>query len=116
MGNFILTLLHAATNGHILHLQSRSLSEHLALKDYYEGLPDLVDTLAEQLQGLEQAIIEYDYDYFKPANTALDEVQDVYDFVQANRYSVSENTSIQATIDDIEKLIQSTLNKLRFLK
>ena len=116
MGNFILTLLHAATNGHILHLQSKSLSVHLALKDYYEGLPDLVDTLAEQTQGLEQQIIEYDYDYYRPAATALEEVQSVYDFVVSNRQSMPDNTSVQNTIDEIEQLIQSTIYKLTFLK
>jgi len=31
MGDFILTLLHAATNTHILHWQTKSFAEHMAL-------------------------------------------------------------------------------------
>ena len=40
IGEFFLKLLHAATNGHILHLQTKSYSEHKALQKYYEELPD----------------------------------------------------------------------------
>ena len=35
---FVMCLLHAQTNTHILHLQSRSYSEHKALQGLYEGL------------------------------------------------------------------------------
>ena len=45
-GEFILTLLHAATNTHILHFRTKSFAQHMALGTFYEELPDLVDTLA----------------------------------------------------------------------
>ena len=51
MGEFILTLLHAATNTHILHLRSKSFSEHSALGEFYQALPDLVDAVVEATQG-----------------------------------------------------------------
>ena len=34
IGEFFLKLLHAATNGHLLHLQTKSYSEHKALQKY----------------------------------------------------------------------------------
>ena len=51
-GEFILTLLHAVTNTHILHLRSKSYAEHMALGAFYEALPALVDEVAESIQGL----------------------------------------------------------------
>lgn len=116
MGDFILTLLHASTNGHILHLRSRNYAEHKALQTYYEELPDLVDTLAEQIQGLNQELLDYDYEYYRPEETALEELQSVYQYVTQQRKGMPDNTSVQNTIDAIEELIQSTIYKLKFLK
>ena len=59
MGEFILTLLHAATNAHILHLRSRSFAEHSALGEFYQALPDLADKLAEAIQGAEQQLLKF---------------------------------------------------------
>lgn len=115
-GDFILTLLHAATNAHILHLQSKSYSEHMALGEFYEGLPALVDTLAEAIQGLTGDIIEYPVDYYSPASTGLEELNMLKDYVEENRYSLPSNTEIQNILDEIAAFIDSTLYKLRFLK
>jgi len=46
MGEFILTLLHAVTNTHILHFRASTNAEHLQLGEFYPALSDLVDTLA----------------------------------------------------------------------
>lgn len=115
-GTFILTLLHAATNTHILHLQSKSYAEHMALGTFYSELPDLVDAVAEAIQGDEEKIIEYEYDYYRPADTALEELISLKDFVSENRYAVCEKSEIQNLIDAIADLIDSTIYKLKFLK
>ena len=52
IGDFFLKLLHAATNGHILHSQTKSYSEHKALQKYYEELPDLVDSIIRMARGI----------------------------------------------------------------
>ncbi len=36
---------------HILHLKTKSYSEHKALNEFYDGIADLADDLAEATQG-----------------------------------------------------------------
>ena len=115
IGQFFLKLLHAATNGHILHLQTKSYSEHKALQAYYEGLPDLVDNIIEQWQGAYQIIVEYPSNYEAPNSDALQEVTAVRDFVVKNRAIVGDYTSIQNQVDELMSLLDSTVYKLTFL-
>jgi hypothetical protein len=76
IGEFFLTLLHAATNTHILHLQTTSYAEHVALGEFYKELPDLVDTVIESIQGKYGEIIQYPQDYFVPSNSGLEDCFD----------------------------------------
>lgn len=115
-GEFILTLLHAATNTHILHLQSKSFSEHMALGTFYEELPELVDALVESIQGLTGEIIQYPEMYYHPADTGLQELEDLMVFVKQGREVLPQDSEVQNEVDNIANLINSTLYKLRFLK
>lgn len=118
MGEFILTLLHAATNAHILHLQSKSFSEHMALGSFYEELPGLVDAVVEATQGRYDQIIEYPVSYYAPAKTGLEELEMLKDYIDQERHkqTIPQDSEIQNLIDEISALIDSTLYKLRFLK
>ena len=58
VGEYFLTLLHGSTNTHLLHLQSRSFSQHMALGTYYQEVVDLIDSLIEAYQGKNQSIVE----------------------------------------------------------
>jgi hypothetical protein len=110
-------LLHAATNAHILHLQSKSFSEHSALGEFYSELPDLVDGVIEAVQGLTGEIIQYPVDYYPPLDNGLDEIEALKEYVESERYRVlPQESEIQNEVDAIAKLIDSTLYKLRFLK
>ena len=115
IGEFFLKLLHASTNGHLLHLQTKSYSEHKALQGYYEGLPDAVDTIIEQYQGAYQAIVEYPNIYEPPKADALQEVTSIRDFIVANRSVVGPYTSLQNEVDALLSLVESTMYKLTFL-
>jgi hypothetical protein len=115
IGEFFLKLLHAATNGHILHLQTKSYSEHKALQKYYEQLPDLVDSIIEEWQGAYQKIVEYPATYETPNMDALQEVMAVRDFLVKNRAVVGDYTSIQNSVDNLMSLLDSTVYKLTFL-
>lgn len=115
IGEFFLKLLHAATNGHILHLQTKSYSEHKALQKYYEKLPNLVDAIIEQWQGAYQTIVEYPATYEAPNMDALQEVMAVRDFLAKNRAIVGDYTSIQNQVDELMSLLDSTVYKLTFL-
>ncbi|APC43938.1 hypothetical protein P19250A_0053 [Methylophilaceae phage P19250A] len=115
IGEFFLKLLHAATNGHILHLQTKSYSEHKALQGYYEKLPDAVDAIIEQYQGAYQIIIEYPATYEAPKPDALQEVTYIRDFIVANRAVIGDYTSLQNEVDALLSIVESTMYKLTFL-
>lgn len=116
VGQFILTLLHAATNTHLLHLQSKQYPEHVALGEFYEKLPDLVDGLVENIQGLTEELIEYPVDYYPPMVNSLDELRSLKDFVKEERGFLPQDSEIQNNIDEISTLINKTIYKLKFLK
>ena len=115
-GEFILTLFHAATNTHILHLRSKSYAEHVALGAFYQELPDLVDAVAEAIQGLTETLIDYPIDYYPPAETALEELRSLKEYVFEERSELPQDSEIQNLIDSISELINSTIYKLKFLK
>jgi hypothetical protein len=118
MGEFILTLLHAATNTHILHLRSRSFSEHSALGEFYQALPDLVDAVVEATQGRYGQLIDYPVSYYPPTQTGLEELMHLKDYVDQTRHmeGIPQDSEIQNLIDEISDQIDSTLYKLTFLK
>jgi hypothetical protein len=115
-GEFILTLLHAATNTHILHLQTKSYAEHMALGAFYAELPDLIDAVVESIQGLTGEIIEYPEMYYHPAETGKQELEELAEFVKENRQVLPPDSEIQNDLDAIATLINTTLYKLRFLR
>lgn len=114
-GEFILTLLHAATNTHILHFRTKSFAQHMALGTFYEELPDLVDTLAEAIQGLTGELIEFPQDYYAPADTPLQELLDLKDYVKEERKNLPQDSEIQNIVDEIADLINTTTYKIKFL-
>lgn len=116
IGEFFLTLLHAATNTHILHLQTTSYAEHVALGEFYTELPELVDTVIESIQGKYGQIIQYPQEYFIPSNSGLEELEALKTYVEQGRQMLPQDSEIQNDVDAIASLINSTLYKLRFLK
>jgi DNA-binding ferritin-like protein len=117
-GELLITLLNAATIGHVLHLQSRSYSEHKALEKFYTQLPDLVDAVIEAWQGRNGELIEY-----PDQMVELSEHKDSLQFlmflkivVEDDRYVLGQESEIQNLVDDIAQLIDSTIYKLTFLK
>lgn len=116
MGEFILSLLHAATNTHILHWQTKSFAEHMALGEFYEAFPDLIDALVEATQGVTGEIIEFPADYYPPAEDGLTELLELREFFVENRDVMPKDREIQNLLDAVGDQIDSTLYKLRFLK
>ena len=118
MGEFILTLFHSATNVHILHLRSRSYSEHKALQKFYESIPDLADAVVEATQGRYGQLIDYPVSYYPPTQTGLEELMHLKDYVDQTRHmqGIPQDSEIQNLIDEISALIDSTLYRLTFLK
>lgn len=116
VGDFFLALLHSATNTHILHLQSRSYSEHQALGAFYDEIVELTDGLIEAWQGKNGRLSEYPNTYEPPLANGLDELQELSAFVQLQRGLVGADSELQNMVDGIQELIDSTIYKLTFLK
>ena len=111
---FVQTLLHAVTNTHILHWQSKSYAEHQALGAFYEELPDLVDSLAEKIMGKYDITFEFKNSYYTPAKTGKEELESLKDYVMEERKEIPQDSEIQNEVDNIANLINQTLYLLRF--
>jgi hypothetical protein len=114
-GEFVLTLMHAQTNAHILHLQTRSYAEHKALQGFYEGIDSLVDSYVEAYQGKYGIVDDYPIEYEAPTG-AIEYLVTLNDYVAQARANMPQDSELQNIIDEIVALIDSTLYKLRFLK
>lgn len=114
-GEFILTLFHAQSNTHILHLQTRSYAEHKALQEFYEEVGDLADTYAEAYQGKYGIVDDYPVEYDAPTG-AIEYLVTLNEYVAQARAQMPQDSELQNIIDEIVALIDSTLYKLRFLK
>lgn len=116
-GEFIGTLLHSATITHFMHLQTTSYAAHVALGTYYDEIVDLVDAVAESIQGCYGEIIrDYPNMFANVTNEPLEYLTMLKDYVSQNRQNLPQESNIQNEIDNIATLIDSTLYKLRFLK
>jgi hypothetical protein len=118
VATLMMCLLHSVTNAHILHLQSRSYSEHQALGAFYSEIGDLVDAFIEAYQGKYNIITDYPAEYELPAKTAIDYITYVQAEVEKLRREPGfpQDTELQNEMDNIANLCNSTLYKLRFLK
>lgn len=111
-------LLHSRTQAHILHLQTKSYSEHMALNAYYDGITALIDGLVESYQG-QYGIIEnyksYDIQNYKSTDDTIKYLTGICEKVNKLR-DCCKDSYIQNQIDTICELVNSTLYKLKFLK
>lgn len=120
VAEFIGTLLHSATITHFMHLQAQgegSFAKHMALATYYDEIVDLVDGLAEVIQGCyEEIIAPYPNMFANVTGDSLEYMRMLKEYVSQTRQNMPELSNIQNEIDSIANLIDSTIYKLRFLK
>lgn len=114
-GGLFADLLHAATAAHMLHLQTRSFSQHMALGSLYEALPGAVDELIESYQGKYGVIRNYPSGFTTPTGSPLAFVQAQIANLKAKRAQVGDDTELQNLVDEIASLLDGTEYKLRFL-
>jgi hypothetical protein len=114
---FIQNLLHCVTNSHLLHLQTRSYAQHMALGAFYTELEELTDALAEIIQGKYGLLTGYSANYDLPPTDPIAYLEQVSGYIEASRRSswFPQDTNIQNEVDTIVSLVDSTLYKLRYL-
>lgn len=108
------------TSLHQLHLKITgpgSYAAHKALNEFYDGMPDLIDAVAEQYQGAREKLLEYPtvtpykcgsvqeaLAYMKELYTEVTELQKLMPF-----------SEVTNQLDEVKSLIASTKYKLMFL-
>jgi len=114
---FVQCLLHSVTNAHILHFQSLSYSQHMALGAYYDEVSELVDGFVEAFQGKYGLLTNYKADYELPDSNPVVYLTYLKDEVATLRRmpKFPQDSELQNEVDTIANLINSTLYKLRFL-
>lgn len=106
---------------HREHLKTKSYAQHKALGHFYEGIVDLMDSLAETYQG-RHGIIENIpiFNELKGGNkgTPAEKLKTILDYIEAERYNAvdKEDSALQNIIDEIVGLFLTTLYKLNNLK
>jgi hypothetical protein len=111
---FTLTLLHSATNAHLMHFKTRSFSEHMALGTYYDEIVDLVDSLVESYQGKYGIVEDYPNVYHSPKDP-IKYFESLQRFVADARQDLPQDSELQNIVDEIADLINTTTYKLKFL-
>jgi DNA-binding ferritin-like protein len=113
----VMRCFHARTNAHVLHLQTKSYSEHKALESFYTELVELADEFAETYQG-SYGVIENYPSGFEFADEPIGLIDDFEDWIADNREEIGDegDTHLQNIIDEIVALARSTRYKLRTLK
>ncbi len=105
---------------HQLHLKITgpgSHAAHEALGDFYEGMPGLVDKVAEQYQGAREKLLEYPTVAAVKCSSvqeALTHMKELYnEIVELQR--IMPFSEVVNQLDEIKSLIASTKYKLMFL-
>lgn len=102
---------------HSVHLNTRSYAKHKALQEFYEGIIEVADGLAEAYQGRYGLVGPITLHSAKATSNIIDFLQGQLDEIEAARYDVipKTDTALQNLVDGIVELYLSTLYKLRFL-
>ena len=110
---FVATLLHSATVTHLMHFKTDSYAEHMALGQYYEGIVDLVDSLAESIQGKYGVIPVCTVPMGTPDVSPMDYLTKLQSYVEDKRTAIPADSEIQNEVDNVANLINTTIDRLR---
>lgn len=116
VAKFVMVLMHSRTSAHLMHLQTKSFAQHMALGSFYDEIGDLVDSFVEAYQGLHGVIDSYPSGYTAPSKEPVTELQSLSDTVKSMRKGLVTESQLQNIIDEIASLIDSTIYKLKNLK
>lgn len=109
------SLINYRSQAHILHLSTKSYSEHKALEEFYNSLNDLTDSLIETYQG-QYGIVPVEQKQSK-SSSASELLKNVAKEVQESRDSFDDkDTHLHNILDEIVALAYKTLYKVNNLK
>jgi hypothetical protein len=114
-------LLHSIADFHLFHLLTTDYAAHMALEDYYEGMPELVDAFAEDTLSTFDKADEIKPEWYTGLQLGQPETIPylhcmlgiIGDYREANKNTLRD--SQKSELDAIEQLMSSTLYKLKRL-
>jgi hypothetical protein len=116
--DLVMCLLHSQITTHIMHWQTESYAQHVALGEYYSEIPELIDAVVEAYQGKTSIILRgfpTDMENYEQMNP-LAYMEQLSAEVTAYRGLFGTDPEIQNLVDAIADLIDSTMYKLRRFK
>lgn len=115
--DFASMLLFARNQLHILHLQSLSYSQHVALSESYNLIMQIFDTFVETMQGKEGTIFKGYKSYSYVDTEPIPYIQTLINAINTYRKGLA------PTYDEIDNMLQESISglekiiyKLKFLK
>jgi len=114
----VMDLLQSAVITHIMHWQTESYATHIALGEYYDEIPDLVDAVVEAYQGKNNVILAkfpVEMESYEDL-TPLNYMEYLNQELMEGRALFGDDSEIQNLVDTIAELIDSTIYKLRRFK
>lgn len=105
---------------HQLHLKITgpgSFAVHKALGEFYEALPGLIDSVAEQYQGAREKLLEYPTMTPHKCGTvqeAISHIKELYTQV-VELQKIMPFSEVVNQLDEVKSLISATKYKLMFL-
>jgi len=111
-------LMAARPQGHILHLQSKSFAQHIALDEFYKGIGKITDTVIEAYQGCFSIVYGYKLGPMLEDDKPIAYLTQLKQNIQDIRYQAvpREYTNIHNELDNAVTLIDQVLYKLKNLK
>ena len=114
----LMSLLFLARDlAHREHLKTKSYAQHKALGNFYKGIIENADAIAEAYQGQYGLMKNLEILGYKDSKEIVIELQAQVKWIKDNRYKICEkdDTPIQNLIDAAVETYLSALYKLRFL-
>lgn len=98
------------------HLRTAKYSKHMALNDFYEEMPDKVDALIEAWMGVNNKKIKNYENILQSSNmNTLSYLKELRRVVKQGYVLMNGEKELEALLDDIVELIDSTLYKVKEL-
>lgn len=118
VADMMFELLHSSTKTHITHLLTGSYAAHKALNEFYDGIVDLTDDIAEQYQGIIEKPLDYpetvNIPNIKTKEQAIVYLRSLYDRINTLQSKIPYSEIINQ-FDEVKSLIASTKYKLILL-
>lgn len=108
------TLQQSVVNLWKSHLKTSKYAAHMALDEYYKEMPELVDTLIENYQGIYGKVDDYK-NILDFNEDPIKYLEDLRDICVNSKELLQQNTELESDMDSILSLIDSTLYKLKEL-